>query len=167
MDKKAVMLIPLILILVIVWVIVLKPPASGKSHVKIVKKEEIKDEANDIEQLKEMLNEVNINKNLFHYSFSKRDPMKPNIGKKSILAKNIGEQIETTENFSPLFILKGIVFVDKNQSSPLAVINKDIVKEGSEINGGKVISIKKNKVYIEWRGEKKWIFLNPQVAKGI
>lgn len=124
-----------------------------------MKKEVITDKTTDVEQLDKMLKEINEKTVPFHYSFSNRDPMKPPFGKKSILAK-MEETIGKSEVIFPSLVLKGIVFVE-NQS-PVAIINEEIVRENSEIEGGKVINIEKNKVFIEWKGERKWIFLNPQ-----
>jgi len=156
--RKVIVLVILSIILVISWIIVLKPTKKKKNRIKInISMDEniseepvfgginIREVERSISEVKDKIEEISKRKGKSIRISLRRNPFYPLVKKKEPEKKEKKE-----EEIIPDFVISGILY---DEEKPMAIINDKVVSEGDFIFGWEVVDIEKGSVLIG-RGNK-------------
>lgn len=156
--KKILILLGLISIMFVTWVLVLRKPSSPEPRREVERMDGLVSQ-NNIDKIVDILmtemktRQVLLNlktlqsKNL---SFSSlRNPFQKPSTKDKEIKKLVRRRIE--EVSKPRIVVKGIMWDEQN---PAAIINDEVVYEGTFISGYKIIKIEPDRVIVNYNGKK-------------
>ena len=152
-KKQITIIIGLLIVLIIIWIFVLQPPKKNPNNMNASEDESglefkiILEMAEKYFKNKEDMQEFSYEENKDPFSLEKR--------------KVIGKEEITSILFEELTI-KGIIW---DSQKPLAIINGEVVGEGSIIKGMEIKRIEPNYVVLEAEGEEKNLFI--EGVKGV
>jgi hypothetical protein len=145
-KKQIFVIVGLLIALVVVWVLVLRPPVK-----KNISQTEQEESGVEFKLMLEMADKYLTNKkNVQEFSYEKdRDPFSPE------RIKVVGEKKIASDSLKEL-TLKGILW---DSQKPLAIINDEVVGTGSFVKGIKVKRIEPDHIVLEVGGEENFLFI--------
>jgi len=148
-EKKQIFVIAgLLVVLILVWVLVLRPPAKKEKNKSII---DVEESGLEFKVILDMVDEYSKNKAVVQelsYEAGK-DPF-------SLERKKISPDKMTASEIFEGLELKGILWDAKK---PLAIIGGEVVRQGGMIKGVRIKEIKPTYVALEALGEEKILFI--------